>query len=67
MTYEEAKIKQIEEFKKGNYLVLREQSGDFHLIQAASRQVAQESLAKDVIAEIRRLPTRLRVLPGGKN
>lgn len=69
MNYDEAKKKQIEEFKKGNYLVLREEQdspGSFYLIPALSRRIAEESIMKDAVAIVRRLPTRLRILPGGK-
>ena len=69
MTYDEAKSMQISEFKRGHYLVLRERKdipGEFYLITAASRRVAEESIAKDAVAEVKRLPTRLRVFPGGR-
>lgn len=68
MKYEIAKEIQIEQFKKGNYLVLREESpGDYLLVPTTSRQVAEQSIVKDAIAVVKRLPTRLRVVPGGKS
>lgn len=68
MTFEEAKNKQIEEFSKGRYLVLKENfPGEFCLVPATSRQVAKESLTKDVPTPILRMPARLRALPGGKS
>ena len=69
MTYEEAKTKQVEEFKKGKYFVLREKHdspGTYYLIPAATRKAAEESITKDTLAEVRRFPTRLRILSGGK-
>lgn len=70
MLYLEAKTRQIEEFKKGNYFVLREEDGkpgSFLLIPAANRTIAQESIVKDAITAVKRFPTKLRVYNGGKN
>lgn len=66
MKYEEAKRKQIDEFKKGNYYVLREQEGSFVLIPAANAQVAKDSITRDAIAEVKRLKVRYRIIQGGK-
>lgn len=70
MTYEEAKKKQVDEFRKGNYFVLREDQdalGSFQLVPAANKYVAQESIVKDAIAVVKKFPTKLRMFPGGKN
>lgn len=69
MNYDEAKKKQIEEFKKGRYFVLSEDfvyPGFFELIPTYSKSIAQESIVNDVIAVVKRMPPRLRPLPGGK-
>ena len=67
MTYEEAKKAQVEEFHKGRYYVLREEApGNFTLVMTPYKYVAEESLVKDAIAEVKRMPTKLRVYPGGK-
>jgi len=68
MTYDEAKKTQIEEFSKGRYYVLREESpGDFTLVMTPYRTIAEESIVKDAIAVVKKLPTKLRVYPGGKS
>lgn len=65
MTYDEAKKAQIEEFYKGRYYVLRETSpGEFTLVMTVQRKVAEESMIKDAIAVVKRIPTRLRVIKG---
>lgn len=67
MKYEEAKAAQIEEFSKGRYYVLKEtEPGDFTLVMTPLRFVAEQSIVKDAIAMVKRLPTRFRILPGGK-
>lgn len=67
MTYDKAKKAQIEEFSKGRYYVLREDSpGEFTLVMTPHRYVAEESIVKDAIALVKKFPTKLRVYPGGK-
>lgn len=64
MRYEDAKKEQVSAFKEGRYFVIRqdEESGEYSLIQAASRAIAQDSIRHDLVAVVARMPTRLRVL-----
>lgn len=67
MTYEEAKRRQIEAFRAGIYYVLQEVTpGEYFLVKTQSKLQSQENLAKDAIAEVKRFPTKLRIIPGGK-
>jgi hypothetical protein len=67
MTYEEAKSRQIDCFKEGVYLlIVMDYPGHYILRDAPSREAAERDMLQDVVAVVRRLPTRLRVIPGGK-
>lgn len=68
MTFQEAKERQIECFEDGVYLkIVQPAPGFFILVDAHSREAAEKDMIRDAVEVIKRMPTRLRLLPGGKN
>lgn len=68
MKYETAKDIQFNEFKRGTYLVLREEQdrpGEFYLVPT-SKEKAEEDITRAALAAVKRLPTRLRLITGGR-
>lgn len=69
MTFDQAKQAQINEFRIGNYFIIREEQsspGNFYLIPSASRDQTQNEIMMDAASEVRKFPTKLRVIRGGR-
>lgn len=69
MTYEEAKRAQVEYFHQGRLFDMHQEHdniGEWYLMPTNDRQAVEKSITRSAVAEVKRMPTRLRVLPGGK-
>lgn len=67
MTYDEAKSRQIDCFKEGCYLrIVQPMPGYYILVDAHSREEAEKDMIEDAVSVVKRMPARLRVIPGGK-
>lgn len=67
MTYEEAKSRQLDCFKSGCYLkIVQPKPGYYILVDAHTREDAERDMLQDVATMVKRMPSRLRLIPGGK-
>lgn len=69
MNYEDAKNAQATFFRQGRLFNLHQEHdniGEWYLMPTDDRKAVEESVTRNAIAEVKRLPARLRVLPGGK-
>lgn len=69
MTYEEAKKAQVEYFHQGQLFNVHQEHdniGEWYLMPTSDRQAVEKSIMQSAVAEVKRMPARLRVLPGGK-